>query len=188
MFFLTSLKHDSLRYKFELSCLLGIICVWLIGPGFNASYMIPTSKPRPEDGHCNVFVYFSSFAAQRALGLLTFVLQFLIPIIILIFCYGRMVRTLWVNTIIVLSRCYQQKHYCHQHHSRHCCGHGCRYPPPPPIPPLLLNHHYDHDHHRLPRHHHHRHPRHHIIVLVVIVTIRGKVCRTYIVLDIKTLK
>ena len=76
---------------------VGIVCVWLVGPLYNIAYMVPTSKTRSGDGYCQVFYYFPSLTGQRAVGILTFVLQFLIPIVVLIFCYLRMVRTLWMR-------------------------------------------------------------------------------------------
>jgi magnesium-transporting ATPase (P-type) len=64
----------------------------MIGPAYSLTYMIPSSAYR--DGTCTANSEWPSLAVQRAVGLLTIVLQFIIPILIITFAYISIVITL----------------------------------------------------------------------------------------------
>lgn len=67
-------------------------CVWLIGPLFNAP-LIATSKTR-SDGLCYIYSEWPSPVIQRIFGLCSLCITFFIPLIILIYTYGRIAHRL----------------------------------------------------------------------------------------------
>ena len=63
-----------------------LIVVWLVGPLYNMAYMIPSSAVKP-DGNCSVYSEWPSHRVQNLVGIITIIIQFVIPIIFLIVCY-----------------------------------------------------------------------------------------------------
>ena len=73
--------------------LITIVLAWVIGLGYNISFMVPTAG-LVEDGGCTVFSVYPSIEWQRFNGIFTIFLQFFVPLVILIFCYSRMALVL----------------------------------------------------------------------------------------------
>ena len=48
------------------------------------------------DGSCMVYSVYSSLNVKRAVGVFIFTVNFLIPIVVHVFCYSRMFYTLWI--------------------------------------------------------------------------------------------
>lgn len=69
-----------------------LIIIWLIGPVFNVASSVPPS--RIVQGECVLLSFWPSDAAQTAAGFIAVILQYFIPIAILIFCYGSMIVSL----------------------------------------------------------------------------------------------
>ncbi|KAK2145336.1 hypothetical protein LSH36_687g02025 [Paralvinella palmiformis] len=65
---------------------------WLTGLAYNLSYMVPTSPYK--EGHCTAYSEWPSLFVQRAVGLLTIGVQFVLPMILIAFAYARIVVTL----------------------------------------------------------------------------------------------
>jgi len=70
-----------------------LVIVWIIGPGFNISYMTPSSKIT-DGGDCTVFSEWSDKITQTAVGVFTVFLQYILPIIMLAYGYTRMALVL----------------------------------------------------------------------------------------------
>ena len=75
------------KYFTRRKALIIISVVWVCGPAFNAAYMIPTSGML--NGQCTVFTFWPSSATQTAVGILTVVLQYFIPLGLVIYAYAR---------------------------------------------------------------------------------------------------
>ena len=71
---------------------ISVALVWLIGPVFNASYMIPSSVI--EGNECLVYAHWPNEEVRKYFGVFTGALQYLFPLIILIYSYGRIVHCL----------------------------------------------------------------------------------------------
>ncbi len=71
---------------------VGIVFIWIFGPAWNASYMIVSSIVI--DGQCAIYSYWPSPTVRKMFGVITVTLQFLIPLCILVFCYGAIVLAL----------------------------------------------------------------------------------------------
>lgn len=69
--------------------LLMMAATWIIGPAYNIAYMTPSSTILP-NGHCTIFSEWPNAVTQSAVGLLTIVVQFILPLILLIYGYVRM--------------------------------------------------------------------------------------------------
>ncbi len=70
-----------------------VVVVWLLGPGFNAAYMIPTAG-LVDGGVCTVLSQYPNQEIQRFVGILTVVLQYFIPLFLITFAYTRIALTL----------------------------------------------------------------------------------------------
>ncbi len=70
-----------------------ITIVWLFGPGFNAAYMIPVAGLVDGDV-CTVHSEYPSLVIQRFVGILTVMVQYVIPLFLIIFAYTRIVLVL----------------------------------------------------------------------------------------------
>ncbi len=77
---LQHMKHCCLRLMFGILPL-----VWLLGIGYNAAYMIPTSGLK--DDKCTVFSEWPSQSTQRGVGVFTVVLQYFIPLCLIAGAY-----------------------------------------------------------------------------------------------------
>ncbi len=71
---------------------LSILTVWVIGPAFNAAYMIPSSFVI--NGQCSIYSRWPSDLTQKLFGLVTILIQFFVPLMILIYCYSRIALTI----------------------------------------------------------------------------------------------
>ena len=80
----TSFNHQQVQ--------LSIVTVWLVGPLFNAAYMIPSSVVI--DGQCAIYTRWPSPLSQKLFGLITILIQFLIPLVIMVYCYSYIAVTL----------------------------------------------------------------------------------------------
>ncbi len=71
----------------------GIICsVWAFGILFNIAFTIPTTKII--DGVCWAAIVYPNQTAAKATGTIIFIIQFLVPVLIMIFCYTKIVLSL----------------------------------------------------------------------------------------------
>ncbi len=71
---------------------LSMAFAWVIGPLYNSSYMIPTSAVI--NGHCSLFSQWTSATCKLAVGILTVLLQFIIPLCFFIYAYTAIAVTL----------------------------------------------------------------------------------------------
>ena len=71
---------------------LSMLAIWVFGIGFNAAYMIPTSHVK--DGTCLLYTDWPSAKTRDIFGVIVVVLQFFIPLSIIIFCYAHIAYTL----------------------------------------------------------------------------------------------
>ncbi|KAI0216726.1 Somatostatin receptor type 5, partial [Lamellibrachia satsuma] len=69
-----------------------MVCVWCVGPIYNAAYMVPSSAI--VHGRCSVFTVWPNEATQSAVGIITVVVQYFIPLVFISFCYGRIASVL----------------------------------------------------------------------------------------------
>ena len=70
--------------------------IWMLGPTYNALFMVPTS--RVQGGVCTVYTVWPNALTQRATGLLTVLVQFVVPIILIVFAYIRIAVVLKNST------------------------------------------------------------------------------------------
>ncbi len=71
----------------------GIICsVWAFGILFNFAFTIPTTKII--DGVCMATIIYPNQTAAKATGAIIFIIQFLVPVLIMIFCYSKIALSL----------------------------------------------------------------------------------------------
>jgi hypothetical protein len=73
--------------------IVSIVCVWIFGPAYNLAYMIPTSGLTLTGG-CTLYSFWSEGIAQNAVGVLTIVIQYIFPLILLMVFYTRMILVL----------------------------------------------------------------------------------------------
>ena len=66
---------------------ISIKLIWLFGVGFNFAYMIPTSKTQGDK--CILYKAFPSHWVQMFVGCIVLMVQYVIPLIIISFCYIR---------------------------------------------------------------------------------------------------
>lgn len=71
--------------------LLAGLLVWLVGPVYNLSFKLPITKL--VEGKCATFQY-PNKATGRFFGLLTVSLQYLLPLVLMMYCYARMAYAL----------------------------------------------------------------------------------------------
>ena len=72
----------------EIKIKLCMLAAWLIGPVYNLAYEVPTTKII--DGECYPFSIWPSSMTQRIVGVLTFLLQYFLPLVVISACYTRM--------------------------------------------------------------------------------------------------
>ena len=97
--------HDSWyeRTVTDRHILICMPIIWLFCTIHCAAYAIPTSHP-DANGMCNVYQYFSSLTIRYGVGLFTFIVNFLIPVVILSYCYLTLIHTLlWIEQKDVAS-------------------------------------------------------------------------------------
>jgi len=70
-----------------------LVIVWIIGPGFNMAYMTPSAKIT-DAGDCTVYSEWPDKTTQKAVGVFTVFLQFILPLIMLAYGYTRMALVL----------------------------------------------------------------------------------------------
>jgi len=70
-----------------------LVVVWIIGPGFNMAYMTPSAKITDE-GACTVYSEWPDKTTQKAVGVFTVFLQFILPLSVLAYGYTRMALVL----------------------------------------------------------------------------------------------
>ena len=75
---------------------------WIIGPAYNMAYMTPSAAVLPS-GHCTVYSEWPNTVTQSAVGVLTIVVQFVLPLIILVYGYARMAAVLHRRIISIRS-------------------------------------------------------------------------------------
>ncbi|ELU06600.1 hypothetical protein CAPTEDRAFT_96648 [Capitella teleta] len=69
-----------------------VISTWTLGMTFNALMKIITSGV--VNGRCRVLYHWSSPEARQGFGILTIVIEYFLPLVILIFCYSHMIYIL----------------------------------------------------------------------------------------------
>ena len=69
-----------------------MVCVWCIGPVYNAAYMIPTAALVHDT--CTVFNLWPNKTTQSAVSIITVFVQYVIPLVLIVFCYGRIASVL----------------------------------------------------------------------------------------------
>ena len=70
-----------------------MVIVWMIGPAFNVAYMTPSAKIT-DDGVCTVYTEWPNGTTRKAVGLFTVFVQFILPLILLVYGYARMALVL----------------------------------------------------------------------------------------------
>ena len=75
---------------------------WVIGPAYNIAYMTPSSAIQP-GGVCSVFSEWPDEVTRSTVGVLTIVLQFVLPLILLVYGYVRMAVVLHRRVVAVRS-------------------------------------------------------------------------------------
>ena len=73
--------------------MITISITWIIGPGFNVAYMYPTAMITPT-GECTVYSIWPSDTTQKAVGVFTIFIQFILPLLMLCYGYSRMALVL----------------------------------------------------------------------------------------------
>ncbi|ELT91928.1 hypothetical protein CAPTEDRAFT_216456 [Capitella teleta] len=66
---------------------------WMVGPAFNMAYMTPTAGIQ-QDGSCTVYSLYPNTESQTAVGIITVIVQYIFPLMLLAFYYIRMWRVL----------------------------------------------------------------------------------------------
>ena len=72
---------------------VSIAFIWIFGPAYNMSYMVPTSGTT-ETNECSVYSFWPNPLLQRAVGVLTIFIQFFFPLALLVLFYTRMIIAL----------------------------------------------------------------------------------------------
>jgi len=76
---------------------------WIIGPAYNIAYMTPSAAILP-NGQCTVYSEWPDPVTQSAVGVLTIFVQFVLPLILLVYGYVRMAIVLHRLVVAVSSR------------------------------------------------------------------------------------
>lgn len=85
--------------KFTRSrAVLGIVVIWIVGYAYNLAYFVPTTVI--VDGVCLSIWYWPSVVSQRCVFVITFLLQYTIPMCCLAVSYSRMYHVLHRRTIV----------------------------------------------------------------------------------------
>lgn len=72
---------------------LSIGFIWFIGLAYNAAYFLPSGGISPQ-GLCEFFSFYPSVTVQKSVGVITFVFEFLIPIVLIIYGYSMIAWSL----------------------------------------------------------------------------------------------
>ncbi len=80
-----------------------ITCVWVIGPAYNALHLFPTTA-LGSDGICLRVAVWPNQAAKSIAGLVTFFLEYALPLAIMIYCYIRMAVSIQMKIIPLDTR------------------------------------------------------------------------------------
>jgi len=80
-----------------------MIATWIIGPAYNIAYMTPSAAILP-NGHCTVYSEWPDSVTQSVVGVLTIVVQFVVPLILLVYGYVRMAIVLHRLVVAVSAR------------------------------------------------------------------------------------
>lgn len=90
------------RHMTKKKVSLAIKSIWLFGLGFNLAYMIPTSETKGDK--CIMYQKYPSHMVQTIVGCLVLVIQYTIPIVIIVYCYIRIFQKIsFSNTDITRS-------------------------------------------------------------------------------------
>ena len=76
---------------------------WIIGPAYNIAYMVPSAAVLPT-GQCTVYSEWPDSVTQSAVGVLTIVIQFVLPLILLVYGYVRMAIVLHRLVVAISAR------------------------------------------------------------------------------------
>jgi len=93
---------DWILYVYVLQALFTMAVSWIIGPAYNIAYMTPSSAVLLS-GHCSVFTQWPDKVTQSAVGLLTIVVQFVLPLTLLVYGYVRMAIALHRRVVAARS-------------------------------------------------------------------------------------
>ena len=80
-----------------------MVATWIIGPAYNIAYMTPSAAILPQ-GYCTVYSEWPDRATQSVVGVLTIAVQFIIPLILLVFGYVRMAIVLHRLVVAMSAR------------------------------------------------------------------------------------
>ena len=86
-----------------IQALLTMAVTWIIGPAYNIAYMTPSAAVLP-NGQCTVYSVWPNDATQSAVGVLTIVVQFVLPLTLLVYGYVRMAVVLHRLVVVVSAR------------------------------------------------------------------------------------
>lgn len=70
-----------------------LILPWIIGPVYNVIYKVLTAKINARH-QCTVLSEFSSPSSEMWAGILYLLLEFILPLFLLVYLYGRILRVL----------------------------------------------------------------------------------------------
>ena len=70
-----------------------MIATWIIGPAYNIAYMTPSAAILPT-GQCTVYSEWPNDTTQSFVGVFTITVQFVIPLVLLVYGYARMANVL----------------------------------------------------------------------------------------------
>ncbi|KAK2154720.1 hypothetical protein LSH36_259g01011 [Paralvinella palmiformis] len=73
----------------KIRVVFSVLLVWLIGPALIMSFLLPTSGIT-DDGHCSTLTFWPNEKWQKVYGISAIFVQFMGPLILLIFFYTRM--------------------------------------------------------------------------------------------------
>jgi len=97
--------------------MLTMAVTWIIGPAYNIAYMTPSAAILPS-GQCTVYTEWPDAMTQSTVGVLTIAVQFILPLVLLVYGYVRMAIVLHRLVVAVSSRPAGQ--YDSDHHSQTC--------------------------------------------------------------------
>ena len=87
----------------HVQALLTMAITWIIGPAYNIAYMTPSAAILPT-GQCTVYSQWPDQVTQSAVGVLTIFVQFILPLILLVYGYVRMAVVLHRLVVAVSGR------------------------------------------------------------------------------------
>jgi len=80
-----------------------MIATWIIGPAYNIAYMTPSAAILPS-GQCTVYSEWPDSVTQSTVGVITITVQFVIPLILLVYGYTRMAVVLHRLVAVAAAR------------------------------------------------------------------------------------